>query len=198
MANLIYEGPVTIKSTDKDGNPLTIKSGQNAGKPWYRVSFKVGEDWINLADFAGKAGGIADGTVCKVAYSAKLDEFGEQTEYNGRPEWKLEGIKSTGQAPLSQGAAPAQQNGKSYDPGLGAYQTALNVSATVYAALIESGAVNAQGVDVVQVVIDNADRFHQYLVTGKTNELDQALEQAKAGLGGEELDDDLDDDIPFG
>jgi hypothetical protein len=183
--NLIFEGPIRIYTQNKDGIPFVIKSGANAGKPYRRISFTTPEgQTIYLADFASRSSEVPDGGTAKVAYSVKLDGFGEPELYNGNVQYNLEAVKGTGAPQSPQNVLPTAQATPTpkepYNAGLGAYQTALNGSVAIEAALIAAQAIKEFSMDNV---LERAEGFHSYLTTGKTNELDAALDIGKkAGM----------------
>ena len=180
--HIIYEGKVNIRDKDKDGKPYTIKTGKSAGNNYCLLSFKVDGEWVNLADFSGKADDIADGQECKVAYSQRFDEFGDPALYNGKPQYNLEAIKAIGEV---RSATRSDSPKGDYNAGLGAYQTALNCATQITSALVAAGKyldVAVEGMpglaDVTTDILERAEHFHEYLVTGKADPLDQALAHA--------------------
>ena len=171
--HIIYEGKVNIRDKDKDGKPYTIKTGKSAGNNYCLLSFKVDGEWVNLADFSGKADDIADGQECKVAYSQRFDEFGDPALYNGKPQYNLEAIKAIGEV---RSATRSDSPKGDYNAGLGAYQTALNCATQLHAAII--GQHFDPDLDIEEFILTTAEHFHEYLVTGKADPLDQALAHA--------------------
>lgn len=91
------------------------------------------------------------------------------------------------------GAPPQQQThsaapGKApYDPSLGAFQTALNCSTQLHAALIEAKLVKQLNLDDVLGV---AGIFHRYLTTGNTELIDLMLATGPAEGETQEGDDE--------
>jgi hypothetical protein len=205
MPNLIYEGPVKVYTADKDGNPYTIKNGPSAGKAFARLSFKGDEgDYVYLADFGNEAvnAGIGDGDLVKIAYSVRIDDFGEPELYNGKKQYNLEAIKASGE-PKQNGSK--SEPARSYDPGLGAYQTALNCATQVECALLTLGhytdkeTPTTPGIEsVTREILDRAEEFHGYLVTGKTEPFDMVMEKTKTDLNATEEQTVIGDDNPEG
>lgn len=201
---IIYEGPVKVYTAKPDGTPLTYtpQKGPNAGKvqPFAKLSFPYNGQTIYLADFTNGVANILTDTPCKVAFEQEFlppaDAFtpAQPKMYNNQPQYMLKGIQPLGgtQAQATAQAQPqAQAQGNAYNPEKGLYQTAVNASATINAALIGLGVLaDPLDFDTIGKVLTDADRIHKYLLTGKTDELDQALATAKASLG--------DEDIPFG
>lgn len=212
MSNLVYEGTIKIDTTKKDGTPLMYNN-----KPYRKFVFKTAEGWTRVPDWNDIGTAINDGDKVMLAYAPKLDDFNQPVLFNGKPEYTLKAIQlvePTGagsQQTITQaqnGPAPTTTTHELWEKDkLSARQTALNVSANVYAALLGAGAISSEGIDVVQVVIDNADRFHAYLITGKADPFDQQVSQAQSKLDAaiEETPADADDredpgpddDIPF-
>jgi hypothetical protein len=169
--------------------PLLVKSNT--------LTVGYTEKWATLANGQPKLyNGVQ--TVYRTIVSAELVSGAQQTSPQN-------GSTST----------PAAATGK-YDPGLGAYQTALNCASTVWAAIISTGNVPE---DFVSLVLETAHSFHGYLTTGKVEEIDQLISKAKSDMGAEEIDPDYeagrdaqeslstarrdpsvnnDDEIPFG
>lgn len=191
--NTTYEGPVNVFTTDRDGNPLTIKSGKRAGSPWAKISFKVDGEWINLPDFSGKAAEIPSGTVCKVAYAPDLDEFGEPRMYNDRPQFRLMAIKPSEPVAGTKAAAPVAAPANGAREKLSAMQTALNCAASLVGAMTEANATTG---DVTDAVLEMAETFHAALLAGTFQSLDVAL--AKEPKAEEKpVEGEAEEDFPF-
>jgi hypothetical protein len=182
--NLIFEGPIRIYTQNKDGIPFVIKSGANAGKPYRRISFTTPEgQTIYLADFASRSAEVPDGGTAKVAYSVKLDGFGEPELYNGNVQYNLEAVKGTGAPQSPQNALPTAQQGhgsptphfeQDRNESIRA-QTTLKAAAEMYAACL--GANKA-----LKWEFEEFERIYtgtKAILDGK-NELDVALDSAKA------------------
>jgi hypothetical protein len=189
----IYEGKVRLKTTDKNGNPLTVKSGQNAGKPWAIIAFKDGDTWVDIPDYGSHWKEIGPDTVVKVAYQTKVDDFGDPVLYNDKPQYVLSAVKvvSGGASPAEGGGQQTGGGGKSYDSALGARQTALNNATQLEVALIGAGVGSEHPLSAIGTT---ADLFHQWLTTGQMGTtVEELKEAAKEKLDAVELD----DDIPF-
>jgi uncharacterized protein YkuJ len=190
--NKIYTGPIRVRTTDKDGKPYRIKNGKRAGEPWCQVSFKEGEDWVNLADFANSAAGW-DGQVCKVAYSEKVDEFGDPVLYNGKPQYNLEAIKCVADTGVSQSgnAAPTGNTGSATD---GKREDIMASVAAKCASEYAAALITCS--DYAGDIIEDWDRMYDH-VLGRLNgsSVAELAEKAKDPdvLGAAEAD----DDIPF-
>jgi hypothetical protein len=183
----IFEGPVRISTTDKDNQPLVIKNGKRAGQPFCKVSFKVGEEWVNTVDFSNDAAGY-DGQVCKVAYSEKVDEFGDPVLYNGKPQWNLEAIKPSVAAPATQSASPASSAAPRDDSHQESIQrqTTAKCAAEIVAAICASSDDNCANVET-----SDFDRWFDHILARITGD---PVAEAKAKLDAVEEDED---DIPF-
>jgi hypothetical protein len=119
--------------------------------------------------------------------SPKLDESGQQIIYRNI-------VSVVGAHELS--AKATGEATQSYDPGLGAYQTALNCATQLTAAVVTTSKALAddffKGRTLEEVVMETAAIFHLYLTTGKANPLDQFMEATK-----ETLDTSEDPDLVF-
>ena len=102
MANLHYEGQVRVDGKKADGSDLIISKGDRKGEPYYKVSFKVGDEWVNLMDFNGITHG--QGGDFRVDYYQKFQPNGEPDLYNGKPQYALVDI-----APLTQQTTASPQ-----------------------------------------------------------------------------------------
>ena len=112
----IYEGPVRVFTADKNKVPYTIKNGKRTGQNYCRVSFDHNGQKLYLPDFSNESA-LYDGQVCKVAFSVRVDDFGEPELYNGEQQYNLDAIKTLAPAPEtvhSQAATP-QQGGSSQE-----------------------------------------------------------------------------------
>jgi hypothetical protein len=179
MPNLIYEGQVKVYDKKANGDPLIIGKGDRQGEPYYKLSFKVGGEYVNLMDFEGVTGGSSGAFF--VEYYQKFLPNGEPDLYNEKPQYQLVDIVPLG---ATQTASPApsgaSEKKEPYNAGLGAYQTALNCSTQLAVALIAAHGI-APDFDPVPGILTNADTFHTYLTTGAApNELDQMLAKAKS------------------
>jgi hypothetical protein len=193
----IYEGKVRVKTTDKNGNPLVVKSGNNQGQPWALLAFKDGETWIDVPCYDSIWKEIGAGTTVKVAYAVKVDDFGDPVLYNDKTQYVLSALKIVegAQAPGRGAQAPGStesKGGNAYDPSLGARQTALNCATQVEVALIGAGVGHE---DTVVAIGRTADLLHGWLTTGKLGSAaEELVEAAKETLDAEPIDDD---DIPY-
>ncbi len=204
---IIYEGPVKLYTTNRDGSPLTYtpKKGNNAGipQPYTKVAFSPdgSSSTIYLADFTYMTAAIADNAVCQVAYEQvylpAADAFSppQPKLYNGEPQYKLTGIRQLQQPQLGT-QTPARQ---AEEPRIttSVLQTCVNAGVALTSAMIAAGAFDASSADVVGMALESAERVRHYFETGSTNELDAALAQPPAQAKPEEPEEEPDDDIPF-
>jgi hypothetical protein len=178
MGNLIYEGQVKTYDKTTKGVPLIIGKGDRKGEPYYKLSFMVDGEYVNLMDFEGVTGGNKG--LYFVEYFQKFQPNGEPDLYEGKPQYQLVDIVPLG---ATQTASPApsgaSEKKEPYNAGLGAYQTALNCSTQLAVALIAAHGI-APDFDPVPGILTNADTFHTYLTTGAApEELDEMLAKAK-------------------
>jgi hypothetical protein len=194
MPNQFYEGRCKVDSKKKDGSDLLIAKGDRKGEPFYKVSFQVDGEWINLMDFAGVTGG-ASGDY-RVEYYQKFEPNGDPELYNDKPQYNLQSIEPLGEngsTPTS--AAPGEAATAPYNPGLGAYQTALNCATQIHVALMARVKTLPEPYPL-KPIIDTAKFFHLYLTTGEAEPFDfgdEDKEAAKEPDGSEGYD----EDIPF-
>lgn len=184
MSVEIYEGQVRVFTANKAGDPFVIKNGKRAGQPYCRISFAFNGDTLYLPDFSNDSAGY-DGSVCKVAFSQKVDAFGEPELYNGNVQWQLDAIKLVeGQraanpaSPQGQGTpTPNQPSGGGFDPNLSRRQTAANDATRIIAAIGRSMGVDEMfsawtvwaehidawliGQSIVQAVIEKLDAVEE-------------------------------------
>jgi hypothetical protein len=218
MADLpIIEATITVANTKdvpysrNDGTQAVFKSigHKNPDGTWLNLSC-FDELYFPL---------IVKGAVLKVGYTEKwaTEANGQPKMYNGvQVVYRTITVAEQVGGPSGQTTSP--QNGslpttatvtaasQTYNPGLGAYQTALNCATSLYTAMIEAKWFTKK-LDVAEVLA-TAEVLHGYLVTGKAAPLDQLVDKAKTDLGAEEVDpaeeaarDEqqalADDDIPF-
>jgi len=180
----VYEGLVSVYDKKADGTLLTIGKGDRKGEPYYKISFKVNGEYVNLMDFQGVTGGQQG--MFRVEYYQKFDpKTGQPELYNDKPQYNLESIMPLGAPATPQNGAfsnPATPTPAKapYNSELGAFQTALNGSVAIEAALITAKVAKEFN---LSTVLDRAADFHRYLTTGETDELDQFLATGKkAGM----------------
>ena len=199
MPNLEYEGPINVYDKKSDGTTLVISKGDRAGEPYYKVSFKVGGEYVNLMDFEGITHGVKGDY--RITYYQKFAPNGDPELYNGKPQYQLDTIEPAGathpgtQAVHSATATSTQGTGSlkpDFDPNLSRRQTAANDATRLIAATAGAMSVSEQ--------FDWWTRWAEHIdawlsgKTSETNELDQMLNAAKEAF----TDPDTDDDIPFG
>jgi len=210
-ANITIANVKDVPYARNDGTQATFKS----------LGHKNADGtWLNLSCFDELIFPLlVKGNTLTVGYTEKW-----ATLANGQPKL-YNGVQTVYRTILSAellsgAAAPAaqttsQQNGsmpatttitaasQSYNPGLGAYQTALNCATQMHAALIEA---KVEKKLEVADVIATAEAFHTYLVGDDKDVMDLLLGKAKETLGAEEIDPDYeagrdaqesDDSIPF-
>jgi hypothetical protein len=167
--------------------------------------------WLNLSCFDELIFPlIVKGNTLTVGYTEKWATLanGQPKLYNG-VQTVYRTIMSAELLSGSAAQTTSPQNGplpapKAYDPGLGAYQTALNCATQMHAALIEA---KVEKKLEVADVIATAEAFHTYLVGDDKDVMDLLLGKAKETLGAE-VDPDYeaardaqeslgDDSIPF-
>ena len=102
----IYEGPVRVFTADKNKVPYTIKNGKRTGQNYCRVSFDHNGQKLYLPDFSNDSA-TYDGQVCKVAFSVRVDDFGEPELYNGEQQYNLDAIKMVAGSTQQVHSAPA-------------------------------------------------------------------------------------------
>jgi len=106
--NQTYSGRVKAYDKKADGSTLVIGKGDRKGEPYYKISFKQGDEWINLMDFDGVTGG-QDGEY-SVEYYQKFHPNGEPDLYNDKPQYQLVSIAPlNGQTQAK--SAPASAHG---------------------------------------------------------------------------------------
>jgi hypothetical protein len=195
MVNLTYEGRVTVYDTKADGTKLIIGKGDRKGEPYYKLSFKVGGEYVNLMDFDGVTGGNSGSYI--VEYYQKFHPNGEPDLYNDKPQYQMVDIAPLGAtqtalpAPAGASASPTIDRDESIRS-----QTSLKVAGELYASEI-----------VVTSTPFDAGRFAE-IYDGVKGKLDFGAftSRAKAALDTTPADADDkpdpdgsegDDDIPF-
>lgn len=188
----IYEGIVSSWDKKADGSPLIIGKGDRQGEPYYKVSFKVGGEYVNLMDFDGVTRG-AKGDY-RVEYYQKFAPNGEPELYNGKPQYALVDIQPLGTAPAPQranAAPPAAQSGATAESPSDR-QKSIELQTIIKA----WGEVKAgSAIDPIGFAAE-VKAVWQGVFGEDTNEFDAMVTAAKDKL----MDDvaDPDDDIPFG
>lgn len=191
MSVEIFEGQVRVFTANKDGKPYTIGKGKRAGQAYCRISFEHNGETLYLPDFSNDSAGY-DGSVCKVAFSQKVDAFGEPDLYNGNVQWQLDAIKlvegqKAANPAVSQGQGtptPNQGVRSEYDPNLSRRQTAANDATRIIGAI--GGSMNAD--EMFSAWTAWAEHIDAWLI-GQT--IEQAVVEK---LGAVEEDDE---DCPF-
>jgi len=139
----VYEGLVSVYDKKADGTLLTIGKGDRKGEPYYKISFKVNGEYVNLMDFQGVTGGQQG--MFRVEYYQKFDpKTGQPELYNDKPQYNLESIMPLGAPATPQNGAfsnpatpgsPAPQMGADRNESI-REQTSLKAAAEMYAAVL--------------------------------------------------------------
>jgi hypothetical protein len=196
---------------------LTIIAGEQKtsqkGKPYWRVKDSGGTEYaVFRSNIAERLDTATEPVPCAVEISVK----GQYTNYAIVETDGAAQLMAAASPPASASAPAAPQNSAfsapatptpakaPYNSELGAFQTALNGSVAIEAALITAKVAKEFN---LSTVLDRAADFHRYLTTGKTDELDQFLSAAKEKMEAVEmpgpdaaplpLDEPGDSDIPF-
>jgi len=191
----VYEGQVRVDDKKKDGSKLVISKGDRQGEPYYKVAFKVNDEWINLMDFAGVTQG--QGGNYQVTYYQKFDpKTGQPDLYDGKPQYQLESIvplegQTSGQnAGQSEPTQARQNDGQEESPRK---QKSIEMQTIIKA----WGEVKAgSAVDPIGFASDVKAVWKEVFGEPEKNELDQMLSAAKDKLDAT-VEDDSEDDIPF-
>ena len=111
--NQTYSGRVKAYDKKADGSTLVIGKGDRKGEPYYKISFKQGDEWINLMDFDGVTGG-QDGEY-SVEFYQKFHPNGEPDLYNDKPQYQLVSIAPLGAPQQAKSAPAAAQGGQTHE-----------------------------------------------------------------------------------
>jgi hypothetical protein len=187
--NQTYNGPVRVYSTKANGDQLVIGKGDRKGERYYKLSFKVGGEYVNLFDFDGVTGG-QDGEY-SVEFYQKFHPNGEPDLYNDKPQYQLVSIAPLG-APQQAKSAPAV-SGQTHESN-DQRQKSIEMQTIIKA----WGEVKAgSAVDPIGFASDVKAVWKEVFGEPEKNELDQMLSAAKDKLDATVEDEDGDSDIPF-
>jgi len=192
MANLTYEGRVTVYDTKADGTKLIIGKGDRKGEPYYKLSFKVGGEYVNLMDFDGVTGGNSGSYL--VEFYQKFKPNGEPDLYNDKPQYQMVDIAPLGNtkpdATIEQAFSPPPPSQKDVDIRRA---VALKAAVEEVSALVPAitATLEVASFDIVGRILGDATRLYAWLETGidrgDTDELDDMLAKAKATFSDEEI-----------
>ena len=186
--NQTYSGRVKAYDKKADGSTLVIGKGDRKGEPYYKISFKQGDEWINLMDFDGVTGG-QDGEY-SVEYYQKFLPNGDPDLYpkgenedgtpKGKPQYQLVSIAPLNGQTQAKSAPAAAQGGTSQQEDIRAAVAAKCASEIV----------------ATRSVFDPSewDAIYKHILgtlSGKTIE-QEAMEKL-----GATVEDDDPDDLPF-
>jgi hypothetical protein len=186
MSNLIYDGPVKVYDKKTNGEPLIISKGDRQGEPYYKLSFKVGGEYVNLMDFEGLTDG-ASGTY-HVEYWQKFNNKGEPELFNDKPQYQLEDLVPAGATQTAQSGvpttnatpgSPAPQYGQDRNESI-REQTSLKCAAEMYAAYLGANKGKMWDFEEFEGIYIGT----KAVLDGK-DELGVALEAAKQSLDAE-------------
>jgi hypothetical protein len=183
MPSQIYEGQVKVYDKKADGSTLIIGKGDRQGEPYYKLSFKVGDAWVNLMDFDGVTGGSAG--AYHVEFYQKFHPNGDPDLYNDKPQYQLDSIWALGNAPATQqahSAAPVAQVGDDAKTRDIRRAVALKAATELTAAMLPH-LTDTVSFAYLDRVLADADRMYAWLETGTVLDVIE--------------DDDTDEDIPF-
>lgn len=187
MSNKVYEGKVNVDDKRADGSKLVIGKGDRKGEPYYKLSFKVDDEWVNLMDFEGVTGGRWGDY--RVEYYQKYKPNGEPELYNGKPQYALVDISPLeGAAPATQSASPASSAAPRDDSRQESIQrqTAAKCASTILAAQMDRA--DKEKCPDPSVVFDN---WFDHILTRIEGD---PVAEAKAKLDAVEEDEN---EIPF-
>ena len=201
MPSQTYNGPVRVYDKKADGTPLVIGKGDRKGEPYYKVSFQVDGEWVNLMDFEGVTNGVSG--EYQITYYQKFQPNGDPELYNDKPQYQLESIIG---AQTPQNAAPTTGGGSSpqkapFDAGLSAKQTSANDATQIVVAVIAKQGLTVE-VDFELSLFDFwFDHIHDKLTSLTDDALMKALDATPADADDRpnqnEKTDPGDTDIPF-
>lgn len=200
MPNSVYEGQVSVWDKKADGSPLIIGKGDRQGEPYFKISFKVGGEYVNLMDFDGVTRGQKGDY--RVEYYQKFAPNGEPELYNGKPQYQLVDIRPLGAQTAQNGPSTAQATPSTSAPAFDAKTQDIRRAVAIKAATELTVAMlphmmEAQSFAYLDRVFEDAARIEVWLESGTVpNELDEMMAAAKDKLMDDVADDDA--DIPFG
>jgi len=196
-----YNGPVRVYDKKADGTKLVIGKGDRKGEPYYKVSFQVDGEWVNLMDFEGITNGVSG--EYQVTYYQKYQPNGEPELFNDKPQYQLESITPLGGAQTGQNAPSTTSVGSTpskapFDAGLSAKQTSANDATQIVVAAIAKQGLTVE-VDFELSLFDFwFDHIHDKLTSLTDDALMKALDATPADADDRpEQGDPDDEDIPF-
>jgi hypothetical protein len=180
MANFTYQGHVKVYDKKADGSALIIGKGDRKGEPYYKLSFKVDGEYVNLMDFEGVTGGSSGSYI--VEYYQKFLPNGEPDLYNDKPQYQMVDLVPMGGAQATPAGAPAAPNQRDIDIRRA---VALKAAVEEVSALVPAitATLDVASFDIVGRILGDATRLYAWLETGidrgDAEELDQMLAKAK-------------------
>jgi len=184
MANFTYQGHVKVYDKKADGSALIIGKGDRKGEPYYKLSFKVDGEYVNLMDFEGVTGGSSGSYI--VEYYQKFLPNGEPDLYNDKPQYQMVDIVPMGGAQTALPAIPSMSPPPSTQRDIDIRRAvALKAAVEEVSALVPAitATLDVASFDIVGRILGDATRLYAWLETGidrgDAEELDQMLAKAK-------------------